>query len=107
MNGQRPLSEQDAQDIYAILVAMAKAPDHEWAVRQFVDAQTRDFCPEYRFGGALGFGGKFWRNGGRLYVTCYQEDETASKKKLIAKTNEALTRLQLARPSLMEGVIYG
>lgn len=39
-------------------------------------------CLEYRFVGHLGFGGKIWRNGGRVYVTCYREDETPEMQEI-------------------------
>jgi len=45
---------------------------------------------EYRFQGSLGFGGKFWRYDGRLYCTCYPEDETKERLATIAKVNQLL-----------------
>lgn len=37
-------------------------------------------CREFRFIGRLGFGGKVWANDGRVYVTCYPEDETPARR---------------------------
>lgn len=50
-------------------------------------------CVEYRFMGSLGFGGKVWWNSGRVYVTCYQEDETPERLATIDRTNAALAAL--------------
>lgn len=51
-------------------------------------------CREYRFMGEAGFGGKVWRsNDGRVYVTCYTEDETPRLKELIEAANASLARL--------------
>lgn len=46
---------------------------------------------EYRFQGALGFGGKIWieRNGSSR-VTCYPEDETPERRRMIDAANAAL-----------------
>jgi hypothetical protein len=56
---------------------------------------------EWRFGGTLGFGGKFWVNDGRMYVQCYREDETPRRLADIETANaaiqEALTRAQDTR----------
>ncbi len=48
---------------------------------------------EWRFGGILGHGGKFWRHNGRLYINCYAEDRTPAVDAIIAKVNEALATL--------------
>lgn len=49
---------------------------------------------EYRFQGALGFGGKVWLyNGEAPYVNCYQEDFSQAIKKAIAQADEALKAL--------------
>lgn len=47
---------------------------------------------EWRFQGTLGFGGKFWNNGG-WYVNCYVEDETPERKATKAKVNGLLDEL--------------
>jgi hypothetical protein len=53
-------------------------------------------CHEYRFCGALGFGGKFRNNGNRdntPYVDCYHEDETPARLKMIEAANVRLAEL--------------
>lgn len=53
-------------------------------------------CNEYRFCGALGFGGKFRNNGNNNntpYVDCYQEDETPERRAMIERANRRLAEL--------------
>ncbi len=50
-------------------------------------------CVEFRFIGALGFGGKVWSDRGRLYVTCYPEDETPKRRRMIDRANARLAAL--------------
>lgn len=57
--------------------------------------QTR----EWRFSGHLGFGGKFWRNAGQHYVTCYREDETPERRTMIDNLNQEIANL--ARPDTL------
>lgn len=61
------------------------------------EASNQDnVCHEYRFCGALGFGGKFRNNGNNEnipYVDCYREDETPERRKMIAKANKRLADL--------------
>lgn len=66
-------------------------------VPMFMHAQTRSVCPEYRFQGSLGFGGKLYREGDRMWVSCYREDETPDRFTVIERTNAALSALSLAR----------
>lgn len=51
---------------------------------------------EWRFCGALGFGGKVRHDphGDRLYVDCYREDETPERRAAMAAANDALLRAQ-------------
>jgi hypothetical protein len=63
------------------------------------ESERQDFmhhwpkCVEYRFCGSLGFGGKVWSNNGRVYVSCYQEDETPERRALVDQTNARLDAL--------------
>jgi hypothetical protein len=58
---------------------------------------TADHQPlEYRFIGALGFGGKLWMQGEHLYVSCYQEDETPERLTMIERANKRLAELKEA-----------
>lgn len=49
---------------------------------------------EWRFCGDLGFGGKFWHNNGRHYVSYYIEDKTAKREKLANRLNAAIAELE-------------
>lgn len=60
---------------------------------QFVQAQAHG-PSEYRFGGDLSFGGKFWNANNRWYVNCYKEDETDHRLKSIDITNQHLVELK-------------
>jgi hypothetical protein len=61
----------------------------------FVKAYLETVRPavEWRFGGRLGFGGKFWRNVGTISVSCYTEDNSPERTKLITKVNTLLAEL--------------
>ena len=48
---------------------------------------------EYRFQGALGFGGKFRNHGYGWRVDCYSEDETPERLAMIESANAALAEL--------------
>jgi hypothetical protein len=50
-------------------------------------------CGEYRFQGKLGFGGKIYADGIRVWVDCYQEDRTAEADAAIEKVNKVIERI--------------
>lgn len=53
-------------------------------------------CGEYRFCGAIGFGGKFRNNGNNNnvpYVDCYREDQTPDRLAMIERANKRLAVL--------------
>ncbi len=97
-----PLSEADAAAVWQVLVDHAGVVDDEWDRAAFIDLQSRNVEPEWRFMGTLGFGGKFRRN--RVWigstrteswtVGCYAEDLTDERQAVIDKTNEALAELR-------------
>ncbi len=77
-----------------ILVLHAGAADAEDSRTDFVIAFTeRRSVQEWRFGGKLGSGGKFWRYDGRYYITCYPEDRTGDRIDLMDKVNHLLSEL--------------
>jgi len=86
-------SAVSAHVIYDALVEYAGAPDNEFWRQTFVDWFTGTDGTEFRFQGALGFGGKLRRQDGRLFVDCYPEDVTNVRRKMIARTNDALAAL--------------
>jgi hypothetical protein len=88
-------------DVYTILVEECRASDtnKEYGPRWlFTNVMLNEpQTMEYRFIGALGFGGKFWPGSGDElnppYVTCYQEDETPERRAMIDKANKRLKEL--------------
>lgn len=84
----------DWNKIYDILIETCQAP--EFGRAQFV-AEKGNFR-EYRFQGALGFGGKIYRKDryvdgcwlNALTVNCYWEDSTHDRENMIAAANERL-----------------
>lgn len=88
------LTVEQAERVYNILVEHAGAspdPDERLA---FTSLQVVEHVPEYRFIGGLGFGGKFWIDSDRWFVTCYREDETPARLAMIETTNQALADLR-------------
>lgn len=62
---------------------------------------AQSICDEYRFMGALGFGGKFRNNGNNNntpYVDCYREDETSARTDMIERANKRLAALFAEAP---------
>lgn len=63
------LTDQQANGVYDLLVRLAGASNRAFHRESFINAvTTRDDC-EYRFCGALGFGGKFFNMNGLWYVS--------------------------------------
>lgn len=58
---------------------------------------------EWRFGGGLGFGGKLWWEGTRVWVSCYAEDETDERNARIASLNAQLAQVVEAATSSQAG----
>lgn len=83
------LTTKDLPDIWDILVTECGARDDLF--REFQATWPR--CVEFRFSGNLGFGGKVWANKGRVYVTCYREDETPERLTAIEIANKRLREL--------------
>ena len=85
----------DWDAIYTVLVEEAGAPESQRDM--FLHCETEDSgCREYRFGGKLGFGGKFWVNSRNIYVNCYREDEEwyPEMTEVISRTNARLASLK-------------
>jgi hypothetical protein len=51
-------------------------------------------CVEYRFQGKLGFGGKVFCSGGKVWVSCYLEDETPERNEIIKRANDRIAALR-------------
>lgn len=93
---QRPLTTVEANEVYDVLVKYAGASEAPYERKDFARHQTREVCPEYRFMGHLGFGGKFWRGHREIgYVNCYNEDESSGRIAKIAQTNVELSKIRM------------
>ncbi len=76
-----------ADRVYNILVTNLGAPEH---VRS--EFLYHWGTPEFRFGGLLGLGGKFWYP--HFRVSCYPEDSTPGLQVLIKEANRLLGELK-------------
>lgn len=91
----RALTPEQASAIYDVLVQRCKASDRDREKDNFAYSHTqREHIPhEWRFGGVLGFGGKFWNTESRWYVSAYSEDCDPETRLIIAETNEVLQKM--------------
>lgn len=89
-------------DILVEHAGASKDPrEKECFVRTCLEKNAYYSLREYRFCGSLGFGGKFWRYDGRLYVSYYPEDETPDRRKTVTKVNKLLKEIT------PEGGVFG
>ncbi len=93
----REITPQVAKSIFMVLKDECGYRGNIYDESAFISAISGpDSCYEWRFIGALGFGGKF-RNSGNLdntpYVDCYREDETPERLAMIEKANERIAAL--------------
>ena len=91
VNDSPPISDKWANAIWDVLKHVAGASEY-WR-EHFVQKQAKG-CGEFRFGGTLGFGGKFRNYNDRWYVDCYPEDITDWREKTIDEVNVKLSLLR-------------
>lgn len=93
----RQITEPQARAVVKILIKECGWRNDPRDADSFVRAITaKDPCREFRFMGALGFGGKFRNNGNHdntPYVDCYREDETPARVRMIEAANRRLVEL--------------
>ena len=92
------LSSAIANQIWTILIEEAGSREEERSA--FIYHQGKG-CTEFRIGGPLGYGGKFWNNSGRWYVNCYRED-LDRKPELAAIILRVNARLESLRAGLLD-----
>lgn len=85
------MNEIKANAVYDLLVRIGGANENERASFIHHHCVSKYGCDEWRFGGKLGFGGKYRSIKNR--VDCYLEDETPERKKIITELNEVLSKL--------------
>lgn len=90
----RNLTAEQANAIYDVLVQHAGASEE--GRDAFVVVQVNTSPDEFRFGGALGFGGKFWHDRDGWRVSAYAEDARRwpEMRDVIDVTNAALATLR-------------
>lgn len=93
MSEQEDTRRRFYDECYTILVRYAEA--HESQRVDFIHAFMNDQRPptEWRFGGNLGFGGKFYDVHHRQYVANYPEDRTTERDRIIDKVNQLIEKL--------------
>lgn len=86
-----------ADRIYSILVETCGASSNSHDRDSFIynHTKTEYTSQEFRFGGWLGFGGKFRNHGNFWSVDCYREDESAVTLLMIDNANTKLQALYL------------
>jgi len=89
--------EETFDRVWDILVAQAGADleSREDFIRAHAKKAPQGNLTEWRFCGHLGLGGKFRcdRSARRYLVTCYPEDETADRKRVMEETNLKLAEV--------------
>lgn len=89
------ISSDLAKEIWQVLVDHAHASNDGVDQETFVQYATGlADIKEYRFKGALGFGGKVRLNHARWSVDCYPEDANPERVRMIEATNQALAELK-------------
>lgn len=83
------MTAERANKVYDLLVNIGKANENDRG--DFIYHHTKNGCIEWRFGGALGFGGKYLSRYNK--VTCYEEDVNSERVKLMVELNTALVKV--------------
>lgn len=89
-----------AESIWEVLVihcGASAAPRHQEA---FAAIATEPEFSEYRFGGNLGFGGKFFATDTKWWVSCAKENDTAETMRMVNAANKELVLLKASMEPL-------
>lgn len=86
------LTIEEANKVYDLLVSIGGAyePDRQSFI--YHHCESKHICEEYRFGGKLGFGGKYRSN--LNSVDCYSKDETRARYLIIEELNKKLSEIK-------------
>ena len=84
-------AKEKANKVYDLLVSIGGASESERNSFIYHHIEAKGGCSEWRFGGKLGFGGKY--RSGTNSVDCYKEDETQDRIKIIENLNLELHNL--------------
>lgn len=89
------INRSTAAEVWRILRAEAGASSSGTERDYFIQYVVgRDNVPEFRFQGALGFGGKVYLRGGEWGVYYYPEDRNAERDAIVERTNTALSQVE-------------
>lgn len=95
---QQQIAQMEARPFYGrvwdILVEHAGACTGPRERETFIHAFASPRTTEYRFQGLLGFGGKFRRNSGGVYVDCYPEDLNPTTQAILDKVNGLIAKIE-------------
>lgn len=94
--GGLALTPDQAEAVYNVLCCCCGADPRERQSFTYHHTDAKYPSTEYRFGGFLGFGGKFRNTSDHIYVDCYKEEETPENRYMIARANADLAELYLA-----------
>jgi hypothetical protein len=96
-----PLTREQAEAARLIVIeeCRATAIAREWGAEGFIRAfmDEKHPCREFRFQGALGFGGKLYYDPHAkppLRVGYYRENETPEREAMVAKANRRLAAIE-------------
>lgn len=90
------IDAKTANEIYDLLIRKVGALERH---REDFVANVTFACREFRFGGSLGFGGKFY-NDHRWRINCYPEDATTERTRLITEVNSLLELMRTFPPQV-------
>ena len=77
------------EKVYEILIKDCGA-NQEQRLNFLAYMTNSDLPLEWRFIGKLGFGGKLYKQGKKMYVSCYPEDLNPERQEIINSVNEKL-----------------
>ena len=86
------MTPDKANKIYDVLVTLGGAAEIDRENFVYHHCEYKYNCTEWRFGGKLGFGGKYRCGNNR--VDCYPEDETPQRKEIIEIINSKLSEIK-------------
>jgi hypothetical protein len=90
---ENKLTKDQANQVYDILVKKGGASETMRDSFLYHHCESKYGCCEYRFGGKLGFGGKYRIQYNK--VDCYSEEETPSILNIINEINNELSKLNI------------
>ena len=90
---EKKITVNQANQVYDVLVKMGSASESMRDSFIYHHCESKNGCSEWRFGGKLGFGGKYRVQCNK--VDCYSEEETPSILNLITEINNELSKLKI------------